>query len=184
MHCVAAGDLAAVPPRHSRLPAERPALVALPTSCGRSSSTARSNRRAQDHRPRRSAALAGSTRGHRTCAQEYADACAWRAHERAVRGPGPRRTPRAEHELAACATLDDVLVAARRLADDIPGHGSASRSPATAPSALDRRAADERIHRRARARCDSMDPPATQPSDLAVAVARRAARLAHRTLET
>ena len=38
-------------------------------------------------------------------------------------GRGPRPTPdtrRAARELAACATLDDALVAARQLADDIP----------------------------------------------------------------
>jgi hypothetical protein len=54
------------------------------------------------------------------CAQEYADACAWRAQGRAVQA-----LTRAGHRheadgIATCATLDEVLVAARRLADQIP----------------------------------------------------------------
>ena len=54
------------------------------------------------------------------CAQEYAEACAWRAHDRAVEA-----LTRAGHrpeacQLESCATLDDVLGAARRLAEDIP----------------------------------------------------------------
>jgi hypothetical protein len=54
------------------------------------------------------------------CAQEYADACAWRAHERAVQAltrAGHRYEAR---QLATCATLDDVLAAARRIAEDVP----------------------------------------------------------------
>jgi hypothetical protein len=54
------------------------------------------------------------------CAQEYAEACAWRSHQRAVHAlthAGHRREAR---QLASAATLDDVLVAARRLAEDIP----------------------------------------------------------------
>jgi hypothetical protein len=54
------------------------------------------------------------------CAQEYADACAWRAHERAVQAltrAGHRHEAR---QLASCATLDDVLAAARQVAEDIP----------------------------------------------------------------
>jgi hypothetical protein len=50
------------------------------------------------------------------CAQEYADACAWRAHERAVQAltrAGHRHEAR---QLATCPSLDDVLVTARQLA--------------------------------------------------------------------
>ena len=54
------------------------------------------------------------------CAQEYADACAWRAGERAVQALTRAGHRRAADELAGCATLDDVLIAARRLADEIP----------------------------------------------------------------
>jgi hypothetical protein len=51
------------------------------------------------------------------CAQEYADACAWRAHERAVEALTRSGHASAAVELAACATLEDVLRVARRLAD-------------------------------------------------------------------
>ena len=54
------------------------------------------------------------------CAQEYADACAWRAHERAVQALTRAGHASASAELAACATLDDVLRVARKLADSIP----------------------------------------------------------------
>jgi hypothetical protein len=54
------------------------------------------------------------------CAQEYADACAWRAQGRAVEALAHAGHRRAARQLEACATLDDALVAARRLADDIP----------------------------------------------------------------
>jgi len=54
------------------------------------------------------------------CAQDYADACAWRAHERAVQALTRAGHRHDAHRLAACATLDDVLLAARQLADDIP----------------------------------------------------------------
>jgi hypothetical protein len=54
------------------------------------------------------------------CAQEYADACAWRAQGRAVAALAHAGYRRAARQLAACTTLDDALVAARRLADDIP----------------------------------------------------------------
>jgi hypothetical protein len=50
------------------------------------------------------------------CAQEYADACAWRARERAVQAltrAGHRHEAR---QLATCPSLDDVLVTARQLA--------------------------------------------------------------------
>ena len=54
------------------------------------------------------------------CAQEYAEACAWRARERALQALSRAGHRREAHQLASCATLDDVLVAARRLAEDIP----------------------------------------------------------------
>jgi hypothetical protein len=54
------------------------------------------------------------------CAQEYADACAWRARERAVEALARAGHRHGAHQLTTCATLDDVLVAARQLADDIP----------------------------------------------------------------
>jgi hypothetical protein len=54
------------------------------------------------------------------CAQEYGDACAWRAQARAVQALTGAGHQHEAHQLAACVTLDDVLVAARKLADDIP----------------------------------------------------------------
>jgi len=54
------------------------------------------------------------------CAQEYANACAWRAHERAVQALTRSGHASAADQLAACATLDDVLRAARQLAEAIP----------------------------------------------------------------
>jgi hypothetical protein len=54
------------------------------------------------------------------CAQEYADACAWRAQERAVEALTRAGHRREAHELTTCATLDDVLIVARHLADAIP----------------------------------------------------------------
>jgi hypothetical protein len=54
------------------------------------------------------------------CAQEYADACAWRAHERAVQALARAGHASTAGELAACGTLDDVLLRARDLAKVIP----------------------------------------------------------------
>jgi hypothetical protein len=54
------------------------------------------------------------------CAQEYADACAWRAQGRAVEALVRAGHGRAARRLAACQTLDDALGAARQLAEDIP----------------------------------------------------------------
>jgi hypothetical protein len=54
------------------------------------------------------------------CAQEYADACAWRAHGRAVQALTRTGHNNAAETLTACATLDDVLKAARQLAQAIP----------------------------------------------------------------
>ena len=54
------------------------------------------------------------------CAQAYADACAWRARERAVQALTHAGYQHEAHQLATCPTLDDVLVATRKLADDIP----------------------------------------------------------------
>jgi hypothetical protein len=53
------------------------------------------------------------------CAQGYADACAWRARERAVQGLTRAGHPHAARRLATCETLDEALIAARQLADDI-----------------------------------------------------------------
>lgn len=50
--------------------------------------------------------------------QEYADACAWRARDRAVEAL--MRAGHAAARLAACTTLDEVLVAARELAEVVP----------------------------------------------------------------
>ena len=54
------------------------------------------------------------------CAQAYADACAWRAHERAIQVLTRAGYRHEAHQLATCPTLDDVLVATRKLAGDIP----------------------------------------------------------------
>ena len=54
------------------------------------------------------------------CAQAYADACAWRAQERAVEVLSRAGYRDEAHQLATCSTLDDVLVATRKLAGDIP----------------------------------------------------------------
>jgi hypothetical protein len=54
------------------------------------------------------------------CAQEYADACAWRARDRAVQALAHAGHARAADRLAACATLDDAQTVARALASDIP----------------------------------------------------------------
>src|SRR5205085_1532384 len=53
-------------------------------------------------------------------AQEYGEACAWRARDRGLEALARAGHSRAAERLAACATLDDVLVTARRLADDLP----------------------------------------------------------------
>jgi hypothetical protein len=54
------------------------------------------------------------------CAQEYADACAWRARDRAVHALSRAEHPGAARELAGCDTLDAALSAARRLAEHVP----------------------------------------------------------------
>lgn len=53
-------------------------------------------------------------------AQEYADACAWRARDRAAQALSRAGHQRAAEQLRACATLNEVLIAARQLAEDIP----------------------------------------------------------------
>ena len=53
------------------------------------------------------------------CAQEYADACAWRAQSRAVQALTRAGHGREARRLEACATLDDALVAAREVADAV-----------------------------------------------------------------
>jgi hypothetical protein len=54
------------------------------------------------------------------CAQEYADACAWRARDRAVQALTRAGHASAAGELALCGTLDDLLLLAPRLAEAIP----------------------------------------------------------------
>lgn len=54
------------------------------------------------------------------CAQEYADACAWRARDRAVEALTRARRRQAADQLSACTTLDQLLDAARRIAEEIP----------------------------------------------------------------
>lgn len=54
------------------------------------------------------------------CAQEYAEACAWRARDRAVQALRRAARGPAADELAGCETLDDVLAAARQLAEAVP----------------------------------------------------------------
>ena len=54
------------------------------------------------------------------CAQEYADACAWRARDRAVEALTRTTRSEAADELTACTTLNQVLAAARRLAEEMP----------------------------------------------------------------
>jgi hypothetical protein len=49
-------------------------------------------------------------------AQDYADACGWRACDRAIQALAGAGHSREVEALAACWTLDDVLVAGRRLA--------------------------------------------------------------------
>jgi hypothetical protein len=56
----------------------------------------------------------------RACAQEYAHACAWRGHKRAVQALVRSAHPNAADELAACVTLDEVRLVAGRLADAMP----------------------------------------------------------------
>jgi hypothetical protein len=53
-------------------------------------------------------------------AQEYAEACAWRARDSAVQALNLAAHAPAADELAACETLDDLLAAARHLAEDLP----------------------------------------------------------------
>ena len=53
-------------------------------------------------------------------AQEFAEACAWRARERAVQALTRNGHTKAASALGACTTLDDVLTVARQLADAIP----------------------------------------------------------------
>ena len=54
------------------------------------------------------------------CAQDYADACAWRARDRGVEALVRAGHATAADQLSACATLDDVLAHARRLVEEIP----------------------------------------------------------------
>jgi hypothetical protein len=53
-------------------------------------------------------------------ALRFAEACAWRARDRAVQALTLGRHPRAAQRLQACSTLDQLLTAARQLALAIP----------------------------------------------------------------
>lgn len=55
-----------------------------------------------------------------TCAHEYAYACAWRARDTTILGLTDAGYEHAADKLAMCATLDQLLIAARRLVVDIP----------------------------------------------------------------
>jgi hypothetical protein len=54
------------------------------------------------------------------CAQDYAEACAWRARDRAVEALRLAEQGLAADELARCETLDHLLAAARQLAEAVP----------------------------------------------------------------
>jgi hypothetical protein len=54
------------------------------------------------------------------CAQEYADACAWRARDRAVQALARAGQLDAAEDVARSPTLDDLLVLARRLTAELP----------------------------------------------------------------
>jgi hypothetical protein len=54
------------------------------------------------------------------CAQEYADACAWRAQARGIQALERAGHQHAADDLAACATLDEVLSTSRGLAGRVP----------------------------------------------------------------
>ena len=54
------------------------------------------------------------------CAQEYADACAWRARERAVQALERAGHQDVADELAACISLEQVLAAARSMSERVP----------------------------------------------------------------
>jgi hypothetical protein len=53
-------------------------------------------------------------------AQQYADACAWRARDRAVQALARAGHPEAADEVARSSTLDELLVLVRRLAAEVP----------------------------------------------------------------
>jgi hypothetical protein len=54
------------------------------------------------------------------CAQEYADACAWRARDRAVQALRLAGHTDAAGELSRSTTLEQLLTVARRLASSLP----------------------------------------------------------------
>jgi hypothetical protein len=54
------------------------------------------------------------------CAQEYADACAWRVRGSTIQGLTDAGYEHAADKLSMCATLDQLLIAARRLVEDLP----------------------------------------------------------------
>lgn len=53
-------------------------------------------------------------------AQEYGEACAWRARDRTAKALRHAGHAHAADRLVACTSLDDVLLTARQLADDVP----------------------------------------------------------------
>ena len=117
------------------------------------------------------------------CAQEYADACAWRAQGRAVEAlthAGHRRAAR------RARSLRDTRRRAGRRAPARRRHTRDTDQPddrrRRCRPRLDRRAAHERIHRRARRDATRWTRRVRSRANLAVAVARRATRVARRSV--
>ena len=54
------------------------------------------------------------------CADRYAQACAWRARDRAIQALTRTKHEQAASRLAACTTLDEVRVEAAQLAEQLP----------------------------------------------------------------
>ena len=54
------------------------------------------------------------------CADQYAQACAWRARDRAIQALTRTKHEQAASRLAACTTLDEVRVEAAQLAEQLP----------------------------------------------------------------
>ena len=111
------------------------------------------------------------------CAQEYADACAWRARDRAVEALTRAGRRHAADQLSECATFDQVLTAARRLAERDTGdsHQPHDRGRRRRPRAH-RRASNERVHRGARRAATRRTRRLRRRAGVAVALARGAAR--------
>jgi hypothetical protein len=56
----------------------------------------------------------------RACAEQYAEACAWRARDHAVHALARAGHPQSASRLAACTMLDEMRSAARQLAEQVP----------------------------------------------------------------